>query len=48
MIVKKNESRLVFSFGPKGVEYIHPSMLDNFTSRDKAGKVQPKSEAKSR
>lgn len=40
MVVNKQESRLVFTFGPQGTEYVHPSMADAFSKRDDKTKLK--------
>ena len=34
MVVNKQESRLVFTFGPQGTEYVHSSVMDAFIKRE--------------
>jgi hypothetical protein len=41
MIVNKQESRLVFTYGPKGTEYVHHSVMDAYIKREDKKVLKP-------
>jgi len=42
-----DQDRLICTFGPKGLEYVHPEFMDAITNRDKS-ESEKKSKEKSR
>lgn len=41
LMFNKTKDRCVFTFGPQGTEFVHPSVMDAYVARSDKSKLKP-------